>query len=141
MGCCKPPLRAPKMKTARRELGGCCLHHSVSWGHWSTQATFWLPGRHPRHRDVVRAGEEASNVTVRHPAWGSPHRSRMGRVAAGSQVGDGHGSRRPQLPILGPSWAFGGAEDLTPSLAIMAGKGEPLSPQTLALGTCVSLLC
>ncbi|XP_074911406.1 adenylate kinase isoenzyme 1 isoform X2 [Buteo buteo] len=47
----------------------------------------WFPAdrRHPRHGDVVRAREEAGNVTARHPAWGSPHRSRMGRVAAGSQ--------------------------------------------------------
>ncbi|CAM9675629.1 unnamed protein product [Bubo scandiacus] len=41
--------------------------------------------RHLGHGDVVRAREEAGNVTTRHPAWGSPCRSRMGRVAAGSQ--------------------------------------------------------
>lgn len=41
-----------------------------------------------------RAGEEAGNVTVTvcHLAWGSPDHSRMGRVAAGSQVGDGVGA-------------------------------------------------
>lgn len=105
----------------------------------------WFPAdrQHPRHGDVVRAREEAGNVTARHPAWGSPHRSRMGRVAAGSQVGDGRGSRGPEVPILGPSQGLGLP---TPGLAMelgtsMAGKGEPLSPCTPALGTCVSQLC
>ena len=69
----------------------------------------WFPTarRHPRHGDVVGAREEAGNVTVCHPAWGSPHRSRMGRVAAGSQAGDSRGSRGPELPILGPSQRLG----------------------------------
>ena len=63
--------------------------------------SWFLPVRWlPRHGDVVRAGEEAGNVTMRHPAWGNPHHSRMGCVAAGSQTGDGRGNRGPQVPIL-----------------------------------------
>lgn len=102
---------------------------------------FLAARRHPRHRDVVRAGEESGNVTARHLAWGSPHHSRMRRVAAGSQAGDGRGSRGPELPILGPSWGSG-LPSLTMELGTnVAGRGDPLSPQTLALGTHVSLMC
>ena len=41
--------------------------------------------QHPGHGDVVMAGDEAGNVTMRHPAWGSPHRSRMRRWLPGAR--------------------------------------------------------
>jgi len=133
MGCCKPP---PKKNPQPPGSGG---RLPPSLGVLVTpRDPSWFPTarRHPRHGDVVGAREEAGNVTMCHPAWGSPHRSRMGRVAAGSQAGDSRGSRGPELPILGPSQRLGlPPEDPTAGLAITAGKGDLLSPQTLALGT------
>lgn len=44
-------------------------------------------GWHPRHWDVVGAGEEALTSLHRHWAWGSPRRSRMGWAGGCREAG------------------------------------------------------